>query len=227
MDRGKILKYGFIFLGFIILLVGSEVVYTVKNNDHLVTSVLTKVYVTISRRYLSNSELDKSLTYLNLAAQQQIKSSRISFPGKIPDNIPEAALENVDFAAKSAVEDILKEKFSNKDSEVSAELIANIYYHIGLTLYNEGYHNKAKPFLSTSRYITPAVSFLHVELANSYFRNNEIEKGTEVLEYCQEFPQTKVHCTEYLENSVPSEEFIPVGGYEESIDNYHYKKSKP
>jgi len=213
----------FLILIFTTVIFTSELIYKVKNSPRDIILPLTKVSLDIAKIYLDIGDLEKATDYIENSAKIYIHSSQIDFPGKVPKYKPQIDLNVIDSETKEKIRTKTYYLLS-KPKNTTSPLISNIFYHIGLIMYENGYHKEANNQFQTSVYLTPALSFLHVELANSYFNDGDIQSGIDALNYCMEFTQSKDHCKDYFEKNVISKQFIPVGIYKELVDEFHSKK---
>jgi len=223
----KLKKHSFsivLFFTFIILVVISELVYTINNKPISITHPFANVLFDITNIYLEIGDYEKASNSIENSAKIYIHTSKIDFPGKIPKYHPQIELEKLDSETKKEVKQVISD-MQSKFKNTNPSLLSNTLYHIGLILYDKGYFDEANKQFQTSVYLTPALSFLHIELANSYFQVGQIDKGKEALNYCRQFFQSANHCKDYEENNVNTNFYFPVGAYEEEIDKFLLEKS--
>lgn len=212
----KILKVALIVIvaGSLILL--SELIYIYNNSP----KTLANIYLYLAEKEIRDDDLDNAIKNLDRAASYHIKENRNYYKDKIPDLTVKNEVSDLNNQTKEKITYLLKDRLQKSRGDKSILITSNIYYNLGLIVYSDGYHDAANNFFQTSIFLHPELSFLFVELANSYFNNDNYDKGVETLKYCLKFNFPKVHCNEYLENNVKSNLFDPVGTFREIVPKY-------
>lgn len=207
----------FIITGLIIgaLLTLSELIYLFSNHPSQLSHPLG--YVMQLSFIKSNKNLEMNI--LNTAADLHIMQNKIYYPGLI-SNKTKCSINNVDSTTSQKVIDYLSKKMPEIINNNTEAEMADAFYNIGLILYQEHYTDEAEEFFSKATLLYPSLSFLHVELANSYFNNNYIAKGKSALEFCLKFSPAKPHCTEYLNTYAASGNYEDVGYYKDLIETF-------
>ncbi len=214
-----LLKLFVILTIFLILLSTSELIYSYKNRPE----IFARIPLLAASFYLRANNLNKTLEYISAASKYHIKQNNINYKKEIPYVFPEN-LTKVEFQTQEEILNMLSQKLPYALKTNYGSSISNMYYHIALILYNKGYKSEANSFFQSAMYLNPTLSFLHIELADFYFNNQEVEKGMEILNYCLTFDPPRKHCEEYISNNVQTNSFLSVGQLSEITDKYQIFK---
>ncbi|HLE49175.1 MAG TPA: hypothetical protein VI819_04075 [Patescibacteria group bacterium] len=206
----------FLFVTFGLLVAISELIFMYKNRS----GDLAVIYLYLAEKQIEKGKVESSLSYLNSAAYLHIRQNESIYPEFIQTTPIDNNLKNLKSETADKVNGLLKEKVMDVLKNNNKSKLSNVYYKIGLLIYEKNYHNEAIPFFSTAILLDPTLSFLHVELANVYFNDKDFEKGLQALEFCQKFEPAKKHCFNYVETNVRTNSFDAVGSLSEITDEY-------
>ena len=212
----RLIKVFLLIIGFGLLILFSELIFTYNNRS----SYIAKFYIFLAETEVNKGNLNNAINYLDKAATLFLNENRIYYKEKIPNLTIRNEFRDLNEKTKQEIYTHLIERLPNAKGEKSILLVSNIYYNLGLILYSAGQQNSANSFFLTAIYLHPELSFLFVELANSYFNSGYSEKGVEILKYCLEFEFPIKHCNDYLENNVKTKSFETVGTFREIIPKY-------
>lgn len=212
MDLKKIVKFSIVTITILIL---SELIYIFSNHPSQLATPLE--HIAQISFIKSNKNLEMKL--FNTAADVHIMQNKIYYPGVISDKT-NCSISDVGSYTSQKITDYLATKTPEIIKNNSEAEMADAFYNIGLILYQQDYINQAEQFFTKAVLLYPSLSFLHVELANSYFNNNYIAKGKSALEFCLKFSPAKPHCTEYLNTYAASGNYEDVGYYKDLIETF-------
>lgn len=201
---------------FFLLCLSSESIFIYKNQPEK----LAKVFLYLAQIEIEKGRLDKTIRRLDKAADFYLIQNRAVYKDKIPTISIKNKFTSLDEKTKGKISDYLNKRLPKARGEKSVLLTSNIYYNLALITYSGGYYDIANTFFRTAICLHPELSFLFIELANSYFNNGDIERGIETLKYCLEFDLPKRHCSEYLEKNVVTKSFVPVGTFKDFVPKY-------
>lgn len=214
----KKILIGFLMFGF--LLASSEITYIYNNKP----SEFSIIYFKFINYYLEKDNFDKALTFLDKIANLHIREVYI---GGSKENalikITHKRLE-VDYETKKQIKNLIQQNIPKDMSKKRSEEISNIYYHIGLILYNKKYIGDAISYLQTAVFLNPGLSFLHVEVANTYFNSGEYDNAMEILYSCLKNEGARNHCNDHINIKANNDQHEEVGQYSEFVDKYQKTK---
>lgn len=93
--------------------------------------------------------------------------------------------------------------------------LAKYYYHYALRLFLTD-PEKSIFYFKKSVYLIPTLGHFHIELANAYWNTNQKNKAINELDICQQYPDSKQQCQEYLSDYQKTNFNLP--GKEDFID---------
>lgn len=205
-----------IFLvGFFVLILLSEFIYRLNNRPQLGVHD----YLEMASSSAQKSNVKKTLDYLGKASELRLESEVIKeHPGvEIQSNITIPLIpknKDIQEAFSSYLKSIDYEEFK----KIYASRWARIYYNLGHLAYEQNEPELVVPFWEIAANLGPEWSYFHVELANYYLSQGEIDKARESIGYCMQFQFPKDHCREFLEKNIEAETVEPVGSWEEQIN---------
>lgn len=212
IKRKKVSVFVLIILIPAIILL-SEALYIYKNKPENIAWV----FLLLATKGAERENFDKVIKNLDSAASFYIKQNQISYKDKIPSYENNNELSSLDIKTKKEALDYLKINLPLSNDKKSIRLISNIYYNLGIIAYNRNFHREANSLFRTSVFLDPDLSFLHIELANSYLNDGEYEKGVSALSYCLKFEPPRKHCQEYLDFNVNENSYEAVGIFKDTI----------
>jgi hypothetical protein len=212
----KIILAILIVSGIILLFTVSEIIYIYNNQPEKIANV----FLMFAKKTANLGKADLTISLLNKYTNLTINQNRSYYHYLSPDTALDCNLKNLDSKTSSEIKDYVINFMPVTGDNKSVIRISNLYYRIGLIAYTSQFHATANCFFKNAIYLNPELSYLFIELANSYFNDNNYNKGINVLEYCDGFYYPKKHCAFYLENNVKDTAYDKVGTYKEFISKF-------
>lgn len=200
----------FAFFGLILI---SEGIYVLKNNNE----VKIHLYLNISRLASRTSMMKSSLVYLEKAAEIRRTQLQEEYPqiGVSSDTILSSLSEN------EQLFESYKQTLTSLDIEnliISNYSWGKLYYNLGLLAYKNDEQQLVAPLLQSAVNTSPEWSYFYIELANFYLQAELSEKAKETLNYCLTFQFPKDHCQEFIDENLEKSKYEEVGFLEQLIE---------
>ena len=213
LNKSPKTKIVIFIVSIVTLLVISETLYTFQND----TQVSIPLYIYLSS-ILKQKDAPISLYFLNKAAEIKLK--------EVKNNYPELSIDTSIEAIPKSNSD-LNDAYSDHLKNIDYEYLLNSYaakwavpyYQLGLVSYKHSEVDLLIHFWGIAAKLAPEWSYFHVELANYYLNTGDIEKATAYVEYCLNFHSPQEHCREFLKDNVETNTSLPVGSWEDQINN--------
>jgi hypothetical protein len=215
----KLLKVLLISLGFILILVTSELLFMWRKGEFSKTSTYIRLH--LAQQELRNGSAVTAWQHIQKAAdfhQWYIYITRYR------NHIPMVYLVHEE---GSLLREQNRDKFKSLIASIDIdELVqteksnlAYFYYRLGLDIDD---FEIAEPFMLKAVYLAPELSHYYVELANLYAHQLLIAKANEVLERCMRLEAPARHCRDYY-GYINEGGLEPKGFLQETIDDYYFK----
>lgn len=215
-NRGTFAK---IFVGgllFLTVLITSEIIYLAKNRPQSLGA-----YFLYPAKWIARSgNTEKSLNFIKKGVVITTYLNSLKYPQVAPSgNLGNIKIEH--------------ENFNNKYLEMISQL--NVYeiislnntdlsktlYTLSLLAYSENEINLAADFLTFATFTNPQLSHYHVELANLYLMEKDIEATKKVLERCEKLEFPKTHCKQFEESNLLYNVSEPVGFLKGAVEKHY------
>lgn len=190
----KIFKIIIIISVLVLIAVISEMVYTYKNKPEV---LFAKTPLLIASLYLQRGDLDKTVSYIDKAANYYVEQNQKAYSDKIPKAIISYTHGEIDLEAKIEFTNSLKETLPQAVNINYPSILSNVYYSLGLVAYEKGLIEQAISYFTTSIYLNPSLSLLHVELANIYLNEGRNDMAEKTIDYCLNFESPARHCGDF------------------------------
>lgn len=207
-----------VFLALLVFI--SESIYIYKNETFLVAKYSAKV----SNYYFQKDDLSNTLKFLNFGSNMYLRKNRKFFPEMNQNFKNESKFPQLKEQTRDEVKKVLKNKTPLLLENSFPEVYSNTYYHLGLTLYNSDFKSESINFLENSVNLTPAISFLYVELANAYAGMGKHDEAINVLNACEKIKETADFCTNYKKDYALKGTFTSLGELQNITDKYQLGK---
>lgn len=209
-----------IFTAVITVFLLSELLYMIRNNSPQLNYLL----LNRARYYAEISDSKKSFKYLDLIVRLNsshnssiYKKNQIALNYKLDLN--SLLNTNSQFLEKYRI--FLIDQKSNDIPGNKDMKISKIFYETGLFAYSNGQQNLTPVFFRAAISIEPELSFYHVELANYFLLQNDIQSAKEAINFCLRFKYPQRHCQDYLNSSLRNETLEDVGFLREALGKYY------
>lgn len=212
-------KIFLVFFALAILLIGSEIVYILNNGPSQIISSYTTYHLNRTQAFVQKSNIQQALNHLDKAAGSKLKEVDKKYPNltletsviipTLPDN-PDLIKAYLGF---------LRDIDYGYLKEIHASKWAKIYYLLGLTAHKHNELDLVVPLWQIATNLAPEWSYLHVELANFYLTQGEIDKAHSQIEHCLQFHFPKKHCKQFMEENVETNSSVSVGFWEKEIND--------
>lgn len=215
-------KYILIFLfSFILLLILSEIVFSLTNPSRILNKppLLVSYYLNRFARFNDKSEMQSALVYLGRAAEVKFKEVSQEYPELSIENPVEIPSLPENNQLREAYVTYLESVDTRQLAESHASFWAKPFYTLGLLAYKHGETELVIPFWQTATTLAPEWSYFHIELANYYLFLGELDKAQKQIEDCSQFKSPKNHCLQFEKENVETDSFMPVGFWEEQIND--------
>src|SRR3989344_9437694 len=131
----------FLFVTFGLLVAISELIFMYKNRS----GDLAVIYLYLAEKQIEKGKVESSLSYLNSAAYLHIRQNESIYPEFIQTTPIDNNLKNLKSETADKVNGLLKEKVMDVLKNNNKSKLSNVYYKIGLLIYEKNYHNEAIP----------------------------------------------------------------------------------
>ena len=203
----------FFILIFILLLFVSELIYALRNN----TTIIASFYLKQAKYSAQKLRLQQTLKYLGKASEFKLKE----VDQKYPDIAIETSVTTPDFPDNPDLNETYIDYLESIDYDSLASLYeskwAKPYYTLGLLAYRHGELKLTILFWQTAINLAPEWSYFHVELANFYLTQNQLDKARNAINFCLNFHFPQNHCGQFLEKNIETGSPEPIGFWEEQI----------
>ena len=214
--KSKIVKITLFFIAFTFLLFLSELVYRINNRPEPTLDD----YIRIASNSAQKSRVQKALKNLGKAAEIKLKS-------EIAYEYPDMNLDDSFVLTPLPDNNKLKKDFAEYLKTVDYEQLSESYatkwskpfYSLGLIAFQNNELDLMIPFWEIGVNLAPELSYLHVELANFYLTQDNINKATSTIDYCLTFEHPRDHCIEFLYQNIKLQSPSPVGTWEAEIND--------
>ncbi len=192
------IKYLLAAVGFLVLILTSEVIYRVKN----VPEFSQTVYRVLAKQTASLNNIKSSLNFLEKAAQVTIKINAKIFPEYNQESYSKINYDSRNQEFQKEYKNYITHISSLDSSQDKARHLAKIFYDLGLIAYKTGGKSMVVYFFQTAIFLDPYFSYYHVELANYYLAQGERSQAEKAIEFCLKFDVTIEHCNEYQNDNL-------------------------
>jgi len=213
MKLSLLSKKIFIITGFIILLAISEFNYLSNHPYRQLTRYLRFAHQTAK---LKNNYL--TFYFLNTATHLRLNELKSQYPDLVFQP------PSVNPFANSTKQQ--KNNYTNILSSLDISLYIDKYYSsLSKSFYQFGLLNigsdeqSLEQFWKLSILLSPEWSYPHVELANYYLSNHQIELAKQTIDFCNKFFSPKKHCQEFLTTNISQNQPETIGFLETVINS--------
>lgn len=220
--KKNILKLIGVFIGFILLLFVSEILYAYRNES--LNNILIYYNLTFFRHYYQKNDKDKTINYLYKLTNQVLKYRQKIYDDSIKDRyLIESVTSNKEYiftllSNKPSVMQLFK-----NPNIIDVEL-SLLYYYFAI---NSDSPDNIPNFLNIALSLDPDLSFYYVELSNYYLSVGNVQSAELVLINCMNLIHPKLHCEDYYENVFKVREYQLLGFLRNDIYNYFQSRNFP
>lgn len=217
LKRSKSVKIFLIFFALATLLIVSDIVYVLNNDSSRIPGYYTAYHLNRTQVLAQESNIQQALNHLDKAVGSKLKEVDKKYPNltletsmiipALPDN-PDLIKAYLGFLREIDY-DYLKESYVSK--------WAKIYYVLGLTAHKHNELDLVVPLWQVAANLAPEWSYFHVELANFYLTQGEMDKAHSQIEHCMQFHFPQAHCRQFMEENVQTNLPEAVGSWEKQI----------
>lgn len=209
-------KYLLALVLLVILFFASEFGYILFHHKEK----FAPLFLRFAKLEMQSQKLDTAMENIDQAATYYILDNKNFFGIKIPDEVVNNNLNSYNENTRSQFLKYLTDQLPYVNGSDSIYIVSDIYYNLGLIAYSNGYHDDANKLFRTAVLLHPELSFLFIELSNSYSLDGNFKRGRDFLDYCLQFAPAHDSCLMYIEKSFKTWSFEPVGYYKEQISKY-------
>jgi len=208
--------YAVVFIfGFIVLILLSEIIYSLKNRP----DTLVNYYHLRIQKSLSNRDISKVMLFYTKAAEIKLLKVIKEHPEiSVSDTLNRPTLPN-----NPKLTDAYLDYLNSIDFDLLigsyASQWAKHYYGLGLIAYQNNENAIAESYWLNAINLAPEWSYFHVELANYYLLTNRLDESLKVIENCARFRFPKDHCLEYDTSQIKTASPSPIGSWKEKIES--------
>lgn len=193
----------------------SEVVYTYKNDSPF----LRNLYLYKAKSESAKNNTDNALKYLFMATKLRInyqapKYSKLFTKKDFNDNSDIVLKSNY---KKDVYIDYLKNLNSDLIVNMTDSDFLILYYNLALIAQDNNYTNDVLPLLKIAMYMQPELSHIHIEIANYYLLNGQLDKAIDQIDECISLVSPRYHCSLYKDNQLKNIVKYPIGFLKDSI----------
>jgi tetratricopeptide (TPR) repeat protein len=213
--RSKTIYAAVFILGFIVLILLSEIIYSLKNRP----DTLVNYYYLRIQKSLSNRDIGKVMLFYTKAAEIKLLEVIKEHPDiSVSNTLNRPALPN-----NPKLTGVYLDYLNSIDFDLLvgsyASQWAKHYYELGLIAYQNNENAIAESYWLNAISLAPEWSYFHVELANYYLVNNKPDESAMVIEHCIRFDFPKDHCLEYDSDQGKTASPSPIGSWREKIES--------
>lgn len=179
---------------FLALLVVSELIYSFKNRPQFVQSF----YLFLAKQTALAGNTQKSIFFLNKAAKVTIDINAKRYPVYDQESYPEINYES----SNKEFQNEYRGYIADIPTFSSDQHMAKIFYDLGLVAYKVDEKKMVPYFLQTAIFLDPFFSYYHVELANYYLMQRNMDQAERAIQFCLNFGVTVAHCSEYQNDNL-------------------------
>ena len=173
--------------------------------------------------YSRYEDSNKTVNSLIAAAQSSIFYNHFRISNGLPLYYYPKVLFNDINISKLVAEQINNLEVNNQG--LSDNKLAKIYYNFALIFNDGGDKVASEKFFKLAIYTDPQLSSYHVELANFYLLNNQIDYSIQTLKFCENFEYSKIHCEQYRINNFDQNISENVGFLRNEINKHYSEKN--
>ena len=199
---------------FILVLLTSEFIYIYNNKPDILSVIfLKKAQFSLKSNSNPNATKDlfKAANFIISSKSKDYKQIPRSF---FPDLAESEKMNEIymQYLPSMNTEEIIKsEKYD----------LPRVFYDIAILAYEQGETKAFLKFLQAAIYMNPELSHLHVEMANYYLYEGNIEKADEAISFCFEFNSPVKHCRDYKENMLEKDLAEYPGFLSKELEKYY------
>ena len=215
----KTVKSILIIISFLLVLVISELIYLLNNQESLQIT-----------DYLNRAQTFTKLPFPQITLNNFVKASSFNLQN-IAQEYPQA---NINPNIKTPPLPFLNPRFNYEInqylksipyldlSNTSDALWGQHFYHLGLIAHR---HNQSDLLLflwQTAIHLAPEWGYFHTELTNYYLAQNKLELASNQIDYCLQFEHAKEGCLEYQQQNLDLNSPENIGYLEQIIKDDVY-----
>ncbi len=195
----------------------SEVGYLYNSDKFKLSQYLLQA----SSYFIKKDNLDLTLKLIDLSSNLYIRENKKYFPTIFEGGTSSLNLKNVSMGTKSDIKSKITPVILIAVDKPYPEVLANIKYKMSLIFFRAGYFEHAISCIKESIRLTPAMSFLYVELASEYIAMNDVSSFRKVLNDCSIIKENGDFCKDYLERYEMYGLYPKVGSLEKAVNEFH------
>lgn len=215
--KKPVLKIIIFLIGFLFLLIFSEVLYALKNNS--INNLFIYYHLFNIQKNLQKNDCEKVSLHLLKLSNNILRFNSNQYPGVYSSSMSASSFISVDELCKNP--DLLINGLNRVDlkKDINYLHIKTSYIYYLLATQSEHYSDYSFPdILTVAIHLNPELSYYHVELANYYLLQGETSMSNNAIEFCEKFKSSKPYCQEYK-----MDKFENIGFLDPLIETYLLK----
>jgi len=219
-------KFFLLILFFILLILASESIYIIRNRPDVTHHYFINYHHLTKAKSLASKNLSQqAINELVKSANSGIKLVKKQYKDFIPGdfeakiNIPQEN-SNLQNDIISYIGSLDKLQIGKPYTEV---YLSKIFYHLALIAHKNLEPNLSEKFFQTSIYLAPEYGTSHIELANLYLRQGDVEKSKLAYDFCSKFDYPKDYCFAYFKKNFNTKTTEEVGFLREDVEKHYLK----
>jgi tetratricopeptide (TPR) repeat protein len=194
----KFVWYVLLVIGIGSLMLISEAVYTIRHRPE----VMQTFYLVLAKQVAQADRIQESMKLLEKSAQNTIYSNAKKYPVYDQENYPKVNYDSSNLEFQKEYKNYIAYIPNFSLSQDKTQHIAKIFYDLGLVAYKTGEKNMAVYFMKNAVFLEPFFSYYHVELANYYLAEGNVDQAENAIKFCLNFGVTEEHCNEYQNDNL-------------------------